>query len=141
MLHFFCTLTTLVLVLPFLLWNPEPFITATLLYYLTLHQAGDNTSLWFFLPAVWQTPFLVLGGVLTLATVALASWRRSLGLVWPLAVAFCAYAVFIAFNKMSHLNYLWGVYALGCAALGLSLAGQSEDECHQQSRSASICRS
>ena len=116
-------LTAILVVAPFILWDPERFATSTVLYYLTHHRAGDNTSLWFFLSPYWQTPFLVLGGALAVGSLALARWRHGLGLTWPLALAFCAYVIFVAFNKMSHLNYTWGVYALGCAALGLLLAG------------------
>ena len=123
-------------VLPFVFWDPERFATSTVLYYLTHHRGGDNTSLWFFLSPAWQTPLLVLGGVLAVACLALARWRHALGLAWPLALAFCSYVIFVAFNKMSHLNYTWGVYALGCAALGLMLSGTPPARARERARRA-----
>lgn len=110
-------ISALLITLPFLLWNPEAFASATFLYYLTHHAGGDDTSLWFFLPDLLQTPFLLLGLVATLGTI----WHfaRTRTLAGALAATFACYAIFMAFSKMTHLNYLWGVFPLGCAALAL----------------------
>jgi len=32
----------------------------------------------------------------------------------------------MAFSKMTHLNYLWGVLPLGCVALGVWVGGGQE---------------
>jgi len=112
-------LTASAIVLPFVAWDPARFFSSTVLFYLTYHANGDDTALWYFLSPGARPWFLVAGGALTLATLALGRLRRDLGLVWPLTLSFSAYVVFCAFNKMTHLNYLWGVYPLGCAALGV----------------------
>src|SRR5262249_36144904 len=51
----------LVVVLPFLLWDYEAFVSATVLHHLHEAGVGDDTALYFFLPAVWRTPFRLLG--------------------------------------------------------------------------------
>lgn len=43
-------------------------------------------------------------------------------LLEPLRAVFLADCMFMAFNRMTHLNYLWAVYPLGCAALMLAVA-------------------
>ena len=107
------------IVVPFLLWDPPSFLSATTLFYLTHHAAGDDTALWFFLPSSLQTPFTLLGFLLT-AAVSVVGLRgeRSTGTL--VVRSFVAYLVVIAFGKMSHLNYLWGVYPLGCISLSYS---------------------
>jgi hypothetical protein len=110
---------SLAIILPFLLIDPPAFLSATTLFYLTHHAAGDDTSLWFFLPSGLQTPFMLIGFLLAVA-VAVVGLRggRSTG---DLVVrSFVSYLVVIAFGKMSHLNYLWGVYPLGCISLSYS---------------------
>ncbi len=50
--------TGLIFILPFFLWDPQAFVSATILFYLTYHSMGDNTALWFFLPE-WSSPGFV----------------------------------------------------------------------------------
>ncbi len=114
------------LVLPWALWQPSHFVSATALFYLTHHAAGDDSSLWYFLPPLLQTPFRICG----LALVGWIVWRaRAVRSLAALAgLGFAAYAVFSAFNNMSHLNYLWGVYPLGCVALAVGIFASPSDE-------------
>ncbi|MEM8933373.1 MAG: glycosyltransferase 87 family protein [Acidobacteriota bacterium] len=51
--------TTAAVVLPAVLADPESFVTATILFYRTVHAVGDDTSLWFFLPAHGR-PLLII---------------------------------------------------------------------------------
>lgn len=88
-----------------------------MLFYLTHHAAGDGTSLWFFLPAAWKTPFRIIGLVSTLLVAFRGRRAPPWDLSWPITVTFIAQVTFVATNVMSHLNYVWGVYPLGCLAL------------------------
>jgi hypothetical protein len=112
------------LILPFLLWHPEGFISSTILYYLTHHVGGDITSLWFFLPKWAQSPFLIIGLVATVVIIGLFAKRGRTDLASAMAGAYASYAIFMAFSKMTHLNYLWGVLPLGCVALGVWVVGR-----------------
>lgn len=116
--------TSVALVGPFVLADPGRFVSSTILFYATNHADGDDTSLWFLLSPALRPWFTLLGALSTLVVLSLAKFRRSLGLAWPMALTFSAYVVFIAFNKMTHLNYLWGVYGLGCCAFAILLLGQ-----------------
>jgi hypothetical protein len=110
-------LTALALVLPYVLWDWQLFISSTVLFYLTHHSVGDDTALWFFLPASLRPAFSALGYLTTL-TLALWSVRKRDGdVLWPMALGFASYMTFIAFARMTHLNYIWGIYPLGCLAL------------------------
>ena len=60
--------TTLAVILPFFVWNPAAFFSATTLFYLTQHAGGDSTSFSFFLPSWLRLPF---GGVGVLVAAAL----------------------------------------------------------------------
>ncbi len=117
--------TTVALVGPALLAEPELFFSSTILFYLTNHAEGDSSSLWFDLPRALRGPFSLAGYALTGAVVALGARRRDRDLSWPLALGFAAYLVFTAFNKMIHLNYVWGVYALGCVAVVARVGGSA----------------
>jgi len=114
-------ITAAAILLPFVLANPEAYLSATILFYLSNHSVGDNTSLWFFLPQLLQTPFMLVGYAGTLFTLALFLRRSNPQWVDVMAAVFCCYLVFMAFSKMTHLNYLWSVYPLGCAAYVLLL--------------------
>lgn len=124
----------LALILPFLLPDPGAFLSATILYYLTHHAGGDDSSLWYFLPSPIQTPFWAAGLVLALVALLAPVVRRRLEprmtcgtepgegafrrrVLDALTGAFCSYVVLMAFSSMTHLNYLWAVYPLGCVAL------------------------
>ncbi len=115
------TATGLAFILPFLLWDPQAFVSATILFYLTAHNMGDNTALWFFLPQFLQGPFLLLGYLAAIGTLIVFVRRGGTHLVDVMAGGFSCYLIFTAFSKMTHLNYLWAVYPLGCVALALLL--------------------
>ena len=117
-----------VIILPFLLWHPEGFISATILYYLTHHKGGDFTSLWFFLPELVQPIFLIIGILLTIATIFTFSRRGHIDLVSCMAGSYASYAIFMAFSKMTHLNYLWAVLPMGCIALTLAILERNKTE-------------
>jgi uncharacterized membrane protein len=115
--------TTAIVLLPFVVWNPAGFFSATVLYYLTHHAAGDTTSLWYYLPIGLRRPFLLLGGLAILGVV-----------LWPLrtkrddprdllrAIVVATF-LFIAFNKMIHLNYQFVLVPLACVALAADAMG------------------
>lgn len=110
-----------VFILPFILWHPEGFLSSTILYYLTHHQEGDFTSLWSFLPTVLKTPFLLTGFLFTILSIAIVGMRGNQRLVACIAGIYTSYVIFMAFSKMTHLNYLWGVFPLGCIALAIAM--------------------
>ena len=113
--------TCAICVLPFLFWNPEGFLSATILYYLTHHQGGDVTSLWFFLPKLIQPAFLWFGLGLSITSIIFLyrkTGAKARGNLPMLAVViFSSYVIFMGFSKMSHFNYYWCVYPLFCYAL------------------------
>ena len=98
--------------LPFIVWDSEGFISATILYYLTHHVGGDSTSLWFFLPSSMQTWFHHLAPILTAVFILRYAYRCRGSLEQLMTVCFISYLIFIAFSKMSHFNYYWGVYPI-----------------------------
>ncbi len=114
--------TAVIVIAPFVLAGPEEFISATVLFYLVHHAQGDTTALYPYLPVAWRLPQQILGFLATMIiAVAPARWRHEQA--WaPMLAGFAAYVVFIAFGRMSHLNYLWSVWPLGCAALAVMLA-------------------
>lgn len=111
--------TSVALTLPFVLPNPGLFLSSTVLFYLTAHAGGDDSSLWFTLPGALKPVFRTIGYLLTAGCVAWALRRRGDAVLTPLTLAFVAYTVFIAFGTMIHLNYMWGIYPLGCVALAV----------------------
>jgi len=56
-----------------------------------------------------------------------AARRRREGLVWPLFLGYSSYLTFMSFAPMTHLNYLWGIYPLGCAALAIRFSSGIEE--------------
>jgi len=115
-----------VIVVPFVVWRPGEFLSSTILYYLTARAAGDDSSLWYALPSGLQTPFLVVGGAVVLAVVAVGVARRDATIADVARTSFLGYVAFVAFNKMIHLNYLWAVLPVGAAALAAATAGALE---------------
>lgn len=114
-------IANIIFVLPFIIWHFDGFLSSTILYYLTHHQGGDTTSLWYFLPSIAQTPFLLIGLLLTLSSIIYCQKSTQYALTACLSAAFSSYVLFMIFSKMTHLNYLWGVFPLGCLALALTL--------------------
>ena len=109
--------TSLLVVGPFVAADPEAFLSATILFYLAKHAAGDDTALWFFLPRLFKLPFLIVGFGLMLVGATMLARPRSGRIVDAIAGSFCAYVIFMAFAKMTHLNYLWSILPLGAIAL------------------------
>jgi len=108
-------------ILPFVIWGPAAFLSATILFYVAHHAPGDNTALFHYLPSGLRLPYQLLGFALTAITAVWGARRPGASAWTPLAAGFAAYVIFIAFGRMSHLNYLWSVWPLGCAALGVGL--------------------
>jgi hypothetical protein len=115
--------TTAIVLLPFLLWNPAGFFSATILYYLTHHAAGDTTSLWYYLPPALRLPFLALGGLAILAVVLWTFHTESDDPRDLLRAIVIATFLFIAFNKMIHLNYQFVLVPLACVVLAADAMG------------------
>ncbi|MFZ5786706.1 MAG: hypothetical protein ACOY3Y_09720, partial [Acidobacteriota bacterium] len=107
------------LVGPFLLAEPAAFLTATILYYLVFYPEGDGSALYSTLPMAWRARFQLahLGAIGVLILLGLRRHRGELGRL--LLVSAACYLLFLAGNKMFHLNYLWSIHAPACAALVL----------------------
>jgi uncharacterized membrane protein len=118
----FAVVSTIVL-LPFVLWSPAAFFSATILFYLTHHAAGDTTSLWYFLPEALRLPFLLLGGLAVLGVTLWPLRSRSDDQRDLLRAIVAATFLFLAFNKMIHLNYQFAVVPLACAVLAADAMG------------------
>jgi len=117
----------LAVIVPYVLKDPSAFLSATILYYLTEHAQGDSTALWFTLPAAIKPLFQIVGYSSVVALIGYAATRKSFGLPGALAICFVAGAVFVAFNRMAHLNYIWAIAPIGAVALvGGALGGTRE---------------
>lgn len=122
--------TVFVVVAPYIYQNSDAFLSSTILFYLSFHQQGDNSSLWFFLSEAIRPWFLYSGLLLAFASVFwfyclskklpanMLSDKQEFQLNLLLVIASSAvfYMLFMAFNKMTHLNYLWSVYPMLCVA-------------------------
>jgi hypothetical protein len=115
--------TFLVVIVPFAWPNPGGFFSSTILFYLTSRASGDDTSMYFFVPSSLQLGFQILGFAGVVALIVWTARRRTLGLPGVIAMCFISDVVFTAFNRMCHLNYLWGVAPLGAVALVVSALG------------------
>ena len=120
--------TTAIVMLPFVVWNPAGFFSATILYYLTHHAAGDTTSLWYYLPSALQFLFLALGGLSILGVVLWIMRTESDDPRDLLRAIVIATFLFIAFNKMIHLNYQFVLVPLACVALAADAMGPRDPE-------------
>lgn len=110
-------LTSAALVLPALARAPEEFVASTIAFYLTYHGEGDDTSLYWFLPPWAKAPFLAAGFGLAAYFALRGFRRRGVSAAEAAGDAFLAYFLFTAFNRMTHLNYLWGIHSLGAVAI------------------------
>lgn len=108
--------TALAVVLPALAVDPESFVASTVAFYLTHHRDGDDSSLSWFLPAWGRSLFVVAAYGLGSAAALRGLRRRHPNVIDAATDAWLAYFVFTAFNKMTHLNYLWGIHAFGAVA-------------------------
>jgi hypothetical protein len=113
--------------LPFVAWDAPAFLSATILYYLSRHAPGDDTSLWFHLPGALQTPFLVAGAAAVGAVLVAGLRRRALATADLLAIWVLSYLTFCCFNKMIHLNYLWSILPLASAGLAAAIASSNSN--------------
>ncbi|OHD15984.1 MAG: hypothetical protein A2Y34_17990 [Spirochaetes bacterium GWC1_27_15] len=121
-------ITSFLFIFPFFIADPQAFISATVLFYLVNHSAGDNTAMWFFL-ANEVKPYFYVSGFLLSILIPFIFARRINSLPYLIAISFVSYLIFIGFAKMSHLNYLWGIYTIGCVSFGLLLNNeQPKDE-------------
>lgn len=116
--------SSLMVLLPFILADPSAFLSSTVLFYLVNHAQGDTTSAWYYLPESARPAFTAVGYLLCLGALGWTVRLRRGDVLWPMTIAFAAYLIFVAFARMTHLNYIWGVYSLGSAAIVLqSLRG------------------
>ena len=107
-----------IVLLPFILWDPAGFVSATLLFYLTHHAAGDTTSLWYYLPKSLRLPFQAAGRSRRSLLVALSPLRsRSEDQRDLMRAMVVASLLFLASSPMIHLNYQFAVVPLACVAL------------------------
>jgi uncharacterized membrane protein len=112
-----------IVLLPFVAWSPAGFLSATILFYLTHHAAGDTTSLWYFLPPALRMPFLAAGGVAVLGVTLWTLRSPSDDQRDLLRAIVVASFLFLAFNKMIHLNYQFAVVPLACVGLAADAMG------------------
>jgi hypothetical protein len=111
--------TAAVVVLPFLLWDFEAFVSATVLHHVHEMRFGDNTALFFFLPDFWKAPFRLFGLVLIAAIYAwgfVAMRRPDARLMFLVAAVACV--LINAFYPVTHLNHLESV--LGVASISFA---------------------
>jgi hypothetical protein len=121
--------TTILFVAPALAVSPETFISSTIGFYAAHHAGGDTTAYFAYLAPGSRTIFSIIGYALSLgvALMGFVVGRGQKNIAAAVAQAYAAYIVLTAFNRMAHLNYLWGVHSLGAAALALgALASRRE---------------
>ena len=120
-------ITISVILLPFILWHPRGFLSSTILYYLSYHAGGDSTSLYFFLPSLIKPVFQYAGAFAVLFILIYGIRNHKPCVSHPLGLSFVSYIIFTAFNKMIHLNYIWGIYCLGCTALIIRMFAKKDE--------------
>ena len=111
--------TVAVTIVPFLIWDGRAFLSATILFYLTLHAPGDDTALWFFLPDGWRLPFTVVGAAGMVWLFARQARARGATVRDVLRTCVLLNLVLLAFSKMMHLNYLLAILPLGAVVLAV----------------------
>jgi predicted membrane-bound dolichyl-phosphate-mannose-protein mannosyltransferase len=119
----FCGLTFLAVMLPFILWDPEAFVSATVLHHVHEAGRGDNTALFFFLPEPWKMPFrlfglALIGGVYVAGLVT--TKRPDLRMVFLVIAVVCL--LINAFYPVTHLNHLESILAFAAISLALGLS-------------------
>lgn len=112
--------------LPFIAWDYEAFVSATLLPHLHEAGLGDNTALYFFLPEAWKTPFRLFG-MGTIAAVYLWSFVRmkqpDAGTMLLTTAVVCL--LINAFYPVTHLNHLESILAFASISFALGLTRTS----------------
>jgi hypothetical protein len=120
-------ITFVAVVVPHVLRNPPAFLSATILYFLTEHAKGDDTALYYFVPAQLQSIYLILGYGLVLWLLIRSMRRKEMTLLGVIGSCFVTVVLFIAFSKMDHDNYLLAIWPFGCIALiSYALRGSQE---------------
>jgi Glycosyltransferase family 87 len=119
--------TSSIVLLPFVLWDPAGFLSATLLFYVAHHAGGDTTSLWYYLPGALRLPFQALGAVATLGVALWPLVSRSEDQRDLLRAMVVAALLFLASSPMIHLNYQFAVVPLACVVLAADAMGPLVD--------------
>jgi len=108
---------SLAFLVPAVVPDAEAFFASTVAFYLTYHAEGDDTSLYWFLPEWAKPAFLAIGFVVAAYFTFRGLRTRPETPAIAARDAWLAYFLFTAFNRMTHLNYLWAVHALGAVAV------------------------
>lgn len=98
-------------ILPFLLYDPEHFVSSTILFYIVQHGMGDSSSIYFYLPSMFK-PFWNIGGMLFSIGISAFLAMRAQNIPSVMAITSLGYILFIGVNRMSHVNYLIAVLPL-----------------------------
>jgi hypothetical protein len=120
----FSGLSFLAVMLPFILWDAEALVSATILHHVHEAGRGDDTALFFFLPDVWKMPFRLLGlasigGVYVWGIVAS---KRSDVRVMFLVMTVVSLLI-NAFYPVTHLNHLESILAFAAGSFALGVHG------------------
>lgn len=112
---------------PFFVWDQEAFFSATILYYLTFHKFGDGTAYYSVVSKPNRALFRFTRWPLIALFVFFCLRKRDQDISQLLVANAVSYLIFLAFNTMFHLNYLWSIYTLCCSALVLQMLRQQPD--------------
>lgn len=114
----------LIVTLPFLLWDSEAFISATVLHHVYEMRSGDDTALYFFLPDAWKAPFRLFGVLVILAVYVwgLVAMKQPDARKMFLIAAVVGVLVNV-FYPVTHLNHLESILAFASVSLALGLVG------------------
>lgn len=109
--------TFIVIVVPYILRNPPAFLSATVLYYLSEHAAGDKSALYYVVPDALKAPFLITGYAIVIGLLVASMRRTSQTLLGVVASCFVVFILFMASSKLAHDNYYFAIAPLGSVAL------------------------
>lgn len=110
---------TLIIVLPFLAWDPSAFLRGTIEFQLRQPFRLDALS-WLAAIAALGGPLLPSWPAFLLAGVSLVmTLRRMISLRQGVLVSAASWIVFVAFNKQAFCNYYWLATGLLCATVAL----------------------
>jgi len=118
-----------IVVLPFLLWDAEAFVSATILHHIHEMRFGDDTALYFFLPDAWKPAFRLFGFVVIAAVYAwgLSAMKRP-DIRVAFLVAALACVLINAFYPVTHLNHLESILALASISFAMGNSREEEQE-------------
>ena len=98
--------------LPYVLQDPEYFLSSTIVFYMVMHGMGDSTAIYSELaPSI--RPWWSALGVLLSALVVILPNRVRPSLHHACVLGAMGYVLFVAMNRMTHLNYLVGILPFG----------------------------